>query len=98
MKLDKFQKMLLEDLKKLGTGTTAIAISLRRRGIKGGIEDSNSCPLARYLTQEYGADVEVTDDDITVGGVTLSPPTCVRKFVAKFDNGDYPDLIKEESK
>jgi hypothetical protein len=70
-----------------------MAVSLRRRRIKGLINDPQDCPLAYYLTKAFGARVWVNPCRIIVGGdVSITPSAEASTFVENFDNNQYPFL------
>ena len=89
----KEKNIIKRALSKLGTSTTSIAAGLKKRGIKGDQEDTISCPLANYLSKSLRADgVEVGKNEVTVSfKVPLS--SSFQKFVSKFDEGYYPELV-----
>lgn len=94
--MDKFQFMVLEDLKALGKSQTAIAAGLKKRKIKGYRHVDSSCPVANYLADEYDADASVGNDSITINGVTVATPKTITAFISAFDAGKYPDLEENE--
>lgn len=97
--MDKFQKMLLDSLKKLGTSPTAIAKSLEHRKIKGFRSDTAACPLANYLIKEFGVEsTDVGNSYVMANGVKIDSPKYVGKFVDLFDEGKFPNLLEEEDK
>lgn len=91
-KLTKFQQMLYDDLRALGGSAKAIATKLQRKKIKGKASPK-SCPIAVYLAREYGEDdVDVSDTEVSVDGVSVEPPEAVVVFIEQFDNGKFPKL------
>lgn len=100
--MDKFQKLLLEDLRSLGNGPTQVAATLWSRRIRGDRNKPNSCPIAKWLKKEYGAEAQVgavmeypdfeSVDEVKVNGVVVRMPRAIIQFIIKFDKGDYPEL------
>ena len=82
-------------------GDTADAVHdfLVARQVRGVRVEIDDCPVAVQLSNILGIKVSVT-----LGGVwvrcgmhsqSVKTPYAVRRFIAKFDTGDYPDLEKE---
>lgn len=79
----------------------AIADELRRRKIKGARRMGCECPLSIAIGKEIGFCVEVQQWDIRwfdcwvnaynrLPLITKYEP--IRRFISRFDAGDYPDL------
>jgi hypothetical protein len=91
-------------LEGLGPTAEAVAESLRQRGIRGVPRTVRSLnPLVRYLnTMLPGAFLSldvIQGDRLTTTGTDwreeeIPLPTAVQEFLAAFDAGDYPDLIR----
>lgn len=83
-------------LARLPQTADGIADFLERHDYRGGMCDSAHCPLANYLTDMVGAAVNVQGDRIGVTGdgwtITVNPPLSVRRFIAVFDSGQFPQL------
>lgn len=82
----------------------------RAKGVKGVPAKCSQCVIAELLKAEYperfenGESVEV----LRFSGVTrfsrlgkpneyFETPDVIRRFLLKFDEGQYPDLVKQES-
>lgn len=86
-------------LKSLGSGPNKIAENLTEQKVKGVSGDSHACPIAKIVKKNFKSLKEVCvsdqlqfvykDEDYIV-----DLPSAVGKFVEKFDNGDYPNLVK----
>lgn len=97
MKIDK--TAILAALDELGNTPGAVAISLRKMGIKGHRRYDASCPLAVYLNRKF----KLPDGtfSVWVHSVSTTDPEqepvefsdLFSRFVKKFDNGEYPELI-----
>lgn len=96
VQLDKFQEMVVNDLKKLGKTADQVAESLVKAKVKGNKLNGNGCPLANWFVKSYKVDtVSVAVGDIEVNGVSLSTPAipkAIDKFIDRFDDGHYPNL------
>ena len=79
-----------------------IAAELKALGIKGFCGDAEHCPLANYIRDITGAAwvsvgpigifASAYDDDSRV-----RLPANAHDFIEKFDNREYPELIKDHS-
>jgi hypothetical protein len=66
--------------------------------VTGRVGGSTSCPVAAYVTQETGVRVHVLGKAWRTMGcldVNQPCPPSVKLFVQMFDNGCYPDLVRE---
>lgn len=97
-KPNKFQVMLLKDLATLGASAEAVARTLKKKGIKGTLEAVNSCPVAEFLKREYRGEEIAVALDIEVNGVTIRAPKAISDFIDKFDDEQYPELVKKVRK
>lgn len=94
-------------LRSLGNDPTTIARRLRDLGVRGTPGSTTECAIARFLSAVVAADpgvrmLKVYRDSITVVPsrwwrldrvVELGEPLC--RFVARFDEGGFPELIEE---
>lgn len=88
----------LKPVTDLGETPDAIAKSLKRKRIKGTLEDPQSCPLAHLLADFYEVygDTEVGQRGIVINGLSIPEkyiPKRVQQFITNFDNEKYPNLI-----
>jgi hypothetical protein len=89
---------IVDDLAALGETSEQVAETLKAQGIKGYIASPCSCPIYYYLTGK-GHPVDcLSHHSICL----LSPyygevemPEVVGRFIVAFDQGKYPELIKE---
>lgn len=87
-------------LGKLGATPDEIAAALTELKCTGRVGHSTLCPIANYLRKHLGWDdasvgpdnAIVFDEDIDVARATF--PEAVRRFVARFDDGEYPTLVE----
>jgi hypothetical protein len=93
----------LDKLVALGT-PEAIAMELEAQGIKADRVSASTCAIAQYLGNlpnvEIMQDISVTRGFIAVGflGTTKLPtPPVVREFISRFDQGEYPALLRSQS-
>ena len=102
----KWTKELVEErlkpaLKELGTSAKKVAESLKAKKIKGYRSEGDSCPIAVLVKKTFKSAEYITVDgesiDVCVGGSDyfIKPPAAVRKFIERFDAGDYPELDYE---
>jgi hypothetical protein len=89
---------IVDDLAALGETPEQVAETLKAQGIKGDRHSPHSCPIYHYLTGK-GYSVECLSQ---FGIYTISPyygdikmPKVVERFIVAFDQGKYPELIKE---
>ena len=92
---DAFYSTLRKDL---GGAPHTIASRLKAKGIIGVRGSDKSCPLANYFKAGGFKDVEVgmTFYSRQLGRVSL--PTAYNRFIGRFDDGLYPDLITPRKK
>lgn len=91
----------------LGTSPRAMALSLKKLGIKGIQGLATSCPLAGYINKKllWGAGgywcevgmgyVWVYEFQVEKPVVKFEGSRVAQKFVELFDNGKYPFLVAE---
>lgn len=99
MKMNKI-KMLLETLERLSPDVIADVLLLENcEGVKG---HCSSCPLALWLSERLGFAVLVRDDwvlekyeDLQCGRREARLGPNVRSFLANFDQGRYPNLVRK---
>jgi hypothetical protein len=87
----------------LGQDSFAVSERLRHDHVRGIPKSTRDCAVARYLNAVLSADlrvltVEVTRDWIVVRsagrrGVQVRLPVSLMEFIARFDDGHYPELI-----
>lgn len=95
-------KDLVDTLNRFET-PDAIADYLRGFGIKGDVEDSESCVISNWIMQNVDCAGVSTSDEIHVygydwvdqGSADYEISTCVKMFIDLFDRGFYPDLVIE---
>lgn len=95
---------LKEILDRLGNLNPAeIAHRLETEGVKGYVRDPNSCPIANYVARK------VETSNVSAGPFYISvfdlanrvfnsatTPHSVAEFMGLFDDGEYPNLIKDD--
>ncbi len=79
----------------------AIATFLKAQGIKGDIQDGDSCPISNWILTETEAwACTTTENCISVEdfGIdySMTPNDVVVEFICKFDNHEYPFLISDD--
>ncbi len=81
-----------------------VADALRARGIKGQMDSTCSCPIAKLILALPGVDVCDVDNgtiEVWATGSALPfeviPPLPVSNFVYLFDEGVYLDLVEVAS-
>lgn len=88
-------KDIEQALKNLGRSSDTIAASLQRLKCKG---DSYiySCPLANYIKKYFNTeDVWISPAWTTINrSFIIKNPRFCKTFIARFDSGKYPFLIK----
>ncbi len=72
-----------------GADANSIATHLSTQGIVGWRKCAGSCPVSRWLERCTGERQYVSQGE--VNGWLL--PAAVEKFVERFDNGWYPELV-----
>lgn len=90
---ERIEKMLAG----LGDSADAVADSLLAKGNTGYIGDCHFCPVATFLSSEFGndwkvGDYSVTDERTRFPGGEVANPEAVTEFIDRFDQGQYPDL------
>jgi hypothetical protein len=87
---------IVNDLDALGKTSEQVADFLKARGVKGTIGNVYSCPIANYLNSlnHKVAGVSWGSIRFQYGGCIDTPPA-VCQFIVDFDQGKYPELIKE---
>lgn len=90
-------------LVKLGESGGEIAQFLKAQECKGYISEPNSCPIAVYLSKETGQPAFVSADCIYLNKASDPSylteeeiPIAVEDFIFRFDDGEYPELLKME--
>jgi hypothetical protein len=89
---------IVDDLVALGETPEQVAETLKEQGIIGYRQHASSCPIYHYLKSKgYPVDC-LSQHSICL----LSPyygdiemPEVVGRFIVAFDQGKYPELIKE---
>jgi hypothetical protein len=93
----------------LGSTESEVARTLRSAGIEGTKKSARDCALALYLRAVVTGDMRV--GSIVVWGPTivvhrtgglrlpirLAVPGPVRTFIAGFDQGDYPEMLRDRA-
>lgn len=94
-------------LASLGDDASGVAERLRDDGVRADPGDGGDCPVAMCLSAFVAGHDEVRSLHVTGKCVIIrfmkvrpfqllvSLPVAVRSFVAEFDRGDYPELIRE---
>jgi hypothetical protein len=94
-------------LASLGNDATEVARQLDAAGVRGAPGDSSDCPIAVYLSVVAGDPVagslNVTGKCLIISfsrawraPMMLALPWAVRSFMAGFDAGAYPQLVRSE--
>lgn len=87
-------RFILQDaIDALGCTPDRIAANLLLDGCYGRRRNPFSCPVATYLKKQ-GFRATVTQFDISAGSDYIMTPSHVRQFIVKFDEYEYPELIK----
>ncbi len=93
-------------LEALGATSDEVASRLEEFGVRGFVADSRGCAVATYLNAVVGSDPQVRSVAVLAERVLISPmkrwrppvtvalPESVRRFVAEFDAGKYPRLVR----
>lgn len=86
---------LEQALAELPDTADGIAAYLTEQDCRGKRDDGTCCPLANYL-RGIGFLAPHVDPDVAFEGVhdaaTVRLPTGARRFVARFDEGEWPQL------
>lgn len=78
----------------LGNTADEVAETLRRLGVTGQRVVADSCPVANYLREFAGVGHPAMSPAwIKLGDGWIATPAPVARFVARFDLGEFPDLI-----
>jgi hypothetical protein len=96
----------------LGDSADVVAESLQAAGVNGVRQNNRSCAVARYVDVLMGADprirsvavghcalqisVAAPPDFRPAGRLLVQLPKPVRQFVAAFDAGQYPMIVREQ--
>jgi hypothetical protein len=87
---------VLDLLDELGESGQEVADTLFDLGVKGKRDNTGSCPIANYLRGEGVPDPVVNPDhvewDSFEESITL-PEGCIH-FIARFDAGEFTDLLE----
>ncbi len=95
-------------LVELGSDAAEVALSLEAVGVRGEPHSKLNCAIAEYLSVIVGSErvvreVRVTGRTVVIGKyhgvrrVRVRLPRPVREFVAAFDAGAYPNLVRISS-
>jgi hypothetical protein len=100
-------------LSDLGHSPEEVAASLEAAGVRGVPKDNRSCAVALYLSAQMGSEAEVRaikvghcSMEITLvvpegsrpaGRLHVQLPRPVRRFVAAFDAGRYPTIVRQDN-
>jgi len=94
MKKQITKKTIETSLNSLGKTPTAIANSLRKRGIKGLQATVYSCPIAEFIKQEFAVHkVTVGNYRIVVARFSSLLPGPISRFIQLFDDDKFKFLI-----
>jgi hypothetical protein len=86
----------------LGADAEQIAATLKEKGYQGYRHRAHACPIYHYLTDlKFDVSVNSTvircysdsDDNDLIRGWII-PPLAVRRFIFRFDRGEFPELEK----
>jgi hypothetical protein len=85
-------------LDKLGSFSTPdeVAQYLEGQGIVGDLRKGSTCPVSKYTTQNGANYVYTSRRSMLTDRKIYNLPEVVSKFVEKFDEGHYPNLVKED--
>jgi hypothetical protein len=100
MNLHEVRETICEALDDLPKDADEIASAFEEAGITGYMVEARRCPLAKYVTQETGFTVGVAGETVVPEAyfqVAVFLPRQIRKFVDKFDDGEYPNLVEAVS-
>lgn len=96
--LSKRAQAILNALTALGNTAAQLAASLRTRKVEAEMGEPSYCAIADYMKHKFKCDdVHVTEEYIVVGNDRIETPKHAREFIEKFDDYDYPYLVKDES-
>jgi hypothetical protein len=65
---------------------------IKKEGIKGCIQESDKCPLAKYVNKATKKIYHVYAGGVNLNGRRLQLPAPCCDFYHNFDIGKYPDL------
>lgn len=99
-------------LSELGATPEAVARALEEAGIRGTPKSNRGCAIALYLTAVMGGEPEIRsiavgpcslvinlvapDSGRPAGRLLVQLPKPVRQFVAAFDAGSYPAIVRDD--
>ena len=103
-------EQIVDDTKRtlalLGTTSDEIAATLRNKGIKGRRGQHQDCPIYHFLAEQDFAWIvcgaflyrppEQPPSLAFCYWTQMRLPDCVRTFIARFDDGDFPDLVERK--
>ncbi len=69
---------------------------MQDEGVTGYMTAAGACPIANFLYRKTDQFVLVEYEAIFCDGVEFEIPEAVLRFVAHFDDEDYPELIAHE--
>ena len=84
---------VMDRLAELGDSANQVADALIDKGITGGCENPNGCPIFNYLTAEGFAVQSVGDEVIEVDGEEIDTPNQIAEFIHAFDQHEWPRLL-----
>ena len=85
----------------LGSTRAGVAGTLAVGRYRGTRHDGHRCPVARFLKRRIGESLFVTTSAVRRGADSAficKPPTCVARFVAAFDDGEYPWMEEDDDR
>ncbi|MEO3922667.1 hypothetical protein ABGB07_02110 [Micromonosporaceae bacterium B7E4] len=85
---------VMDRLTELGDSANEIAEALEDKGITGVPQSDCACPIAVYLSSDFGA-VQVGDEVITIQELRIPTPAAVTEFIYAFDQEEFPELISD---
>lgn len=91
-KPNRFEQMVVDDLRRLGRTPKDIARGLRARGIKGRRNNASRCPVAHYLAKQYNTSVSVSHHVLEADPLVFTTPPFIVKFIDAFDKGEFEFL------
>jgi hypothetical protein len=84
-------------LTRLAAMAGGVAAVMEDAGIKGSMGSDDLCPAALWLSARIGTEVRVGSDRVRARAgttwVEAALPATVSDFVARFDQGSYPELV-----
>lgn len=85
---------IVKDLESLGCTADEVAKRLLELGITGARFNKICCPVANYLTRLHpDYHFRVVPTRVEVDGLRVPTTDAVMDFVARFDKGQFPDLV-----